>query len=195
MLLARRSATFVWPTDAWGIGAILSLTASAHLLVALPVVRARSEFDQLAMAIVERDGAVDATRRRIEDLRAAHAEREQRLGRQVPLQPITAVNERIDAIGELAESHGLELVEFTRVGERGGMAYRTVSLRFVAQGDFADGVRFIHALHGAEPHVAATAFEVSGIAAREAPVRIGLDLRWYAAVDRSPVVQVGVDSE
>ena len=173
----------ILPTDLWGIGAVVGLTLVAHLLVIRPTVNSRDASDALARSVVNRSQHRNALRADLEMLGREHDRLSEEVRSVRPLEPRSRLNERLGALGALAEAYDIEVLELQRVSETPAADICTVSLRMSGQGAFGDVVRCLHALRLEERHVAVEGIDVSGNPQAEGPVRVMLDLRWHAAPD------------
>jgi hypothetical protein len=102
------------------------------------------------------------------------------------LQPVSAVNQRLALITELASEQKLKLNEIQPGKAVHGNHYDTVPILITGSGNYRTVAAFLHRLHTTFPDTGVSAFSLSGSPATpDAAATFRFSLAWYAApIDR-----------
>ena len=114
-------------------------------------------------------------------------------GSAVKLEPARDINKRLDSLGQFLTECELEIDDVQTKRAYSGLQCDLVPLTILGHGPYAQCVRFLRRLHSTYPDMSVARIEFSCTPGpTPEPAKFQFDLLWYAATDRSLVVQDGV---
>lgn len=172
--------------DALGAGACALLAGAAWFLgvqPALDLVGRQREQQQLVVdTLAEAQSQEGALLKAKSDLQAAQSELAKS---SIELQPLEGMNQRLQALTQLAEVGGIAIDQMTRGDPKPAPRMTTVPIRLLGRAAFPSAARFIRSLREQFPDVAVLGVRFSGSAADPAlgpaPASVELSLLWHAA--------------
>ena len=169
--------------DVIGLGVCLALTLTVYLVGVHPLVSRKSESIQRQRDLEDKRSEAADLVNTLTTLRRELAMVEQSLVESpLRLQAVSAVNQRLAKITELASSQKLSLNEIQPGQATHGTHYDTVPITIAGNGQYGTIAAFLHRMHTTFPDTGVSAFTVSGNPATpDSPASFKFTLAWYAA--------------
>jgi len=176
-----------WRIDATALSICAALTLVVYLLGVDPLVRAQADRVRQQRELDESAREADDLLAQLTSLKRELAITTQKLADSpLRLQPVSAVNQRIAMITELATQCELQLDQIQPGKAVPGTHYDMVPILLAGTGSYTRSAAFLHQLHTTFPDIGVTTFDLSGSPAEPSrPARFRFDLAWFAApIDR-----------
>jgi len=173
--------------DATAVGFCLALTAVVYILGVHPVISSKADIVRRERELNDSRQQAEALAATLTTMRRELAAVEQALADSpLRLQPVSAVNQRLALITELASDQQLKLNEIQPGKSTHGSHYDTVPIVITGSGNYRTIAAFLHRLHRTFPDTGVAAFSLTGSPATpDAPAGFRFNLSWYAApIDR-----------
>ncbi|MBX3409279.1 MAG: hypothetical protein KF859_05270 [Phycisphaeraceae bacterium] len=166
-----------------GLTAAIVLSGLAALGILQPAMADRERSASVLQELEKARSRAETLRLERRDLEQMHTQITRALaGQRVVPVPVTQQNQRLAALTELAQRHGLALEQMTPGTAHASPRSTAVAIRMACRGGYPACVAFLRSLHAEYPDTA-----VVGVRALSPPesagqlAYIGLDLVWYAA--------------
>jgi Tfp pilus assembly protein PilO len=169
--------------DAAGVGVYLALTLVVYCLGVQPLLARKADSAQRARELSEKRQKASGLVTTLTSLKRELATMEQRLAESpLRLQPMSAVNQRIAMITDLASQSQLTLNEIQPGKASHGTHYATLPIVLTGSGSYPTTAAFLHRLHTTFPDTGVASFTLAAIPTQpDVPATFKLDLAWYAA--------------
>lgn len=169
--------------DAAGLGVCLALTLVVYVMGVQPLIARKAEVVQRQRELDDRRQKADDLASTLTNLRRELALAEQSLAKsRLQLYPVSAVNQRLAMITDLASDHHLKLNEIMPGKPTNGTHYDTVPILITGSGNYGTIAAFLHRMHTTFPDTGVAAFSLAGNPAEPgAPATFQFSLAWYAA--------------
>lgn len=175
--------------DLTAIGVCLAMTLVVFVLGVQPLLSRKSDIARRQRELAESREQAQTLAASLTGLRRELAGVEHSLAASpLRLQPVSAVNQRLAMITQLAAQQQLTLNEIQPGKAASGTHYDTVPLVLTGSGNYRTLAAFLHRLHQTFPDTGVAAFALRGNpAAPQTPATFRFNLSWYAApIDRIP---------
>jgi hypothetical protein len=172
-----------WKVHAIGGGVVTAVAVATWLVVLQPVAQARQTYGALVSRLAGERAGLEAAREAEKNGRmAAEAAAASLAAHPLVLEPATAVNQRLQAVSELAGAAGVR-VDTIEAGRPDGFEkYGVLPVQLSGRGTFAGLRGFLEGLQTQMPDMEVAASEVSGRYTEKGMGQsVLIKLRWHTA--------------
>lgn len=173
----------------WGGGALAAvvLTVVAYTFVVVPTHERQLADDEADTQTTQQQTEADTVSKQLRGLSETLREKTAELEAQpLALGDRTQLNRQIASLIELAQHHGLEVLQLQPGNTMPGEHYDMNALRLEAQAAFPDHLAFLEGLHGAFPSVSVVGLDLSARSRQDAPKPSAtFHMIWYTQVEQA----------
>ena len=177
--------------DAAGLGLCVAASLVFYWATIQPLMERQSLAAEQRRELSDRQGKLTELKAGATRLRErVNAMQGELAGSAVKLEPARDINKRVDSLAQFLTECELEIDDVQTKRTYSGLQYDLIPITVLGRGPYTQCVRFLRRLHSTYPDMSVAQIQFSCTPGPTTqPAKFQFDLLWYAATDRSLVVQ------